>query len=103
MMGDAPIFVALDSSDVWANSELFQLKKNGQPKAVAGVPPDYFAVDGQLWGNPLYDWAMHEQTGFASSETGGGPSQGGVCGSAKPQSAELGWRRGRASTRDQHP
>ncbi len=64
IMGDAPIFVALDSSDVWANSELFQLKKNGQPKAVAGVPPDYFAVDGRLWGNPLYDWAMHEETGF---------------------------------------
>ena len=65
IMGDAPIFVALDSSDVWANSELFQLKKNGQPKAVAGVPPDYFAVNGQLWGNPLYDWAVHEKTGFA--------------------------------------
>ena len=65
IMGDAPIFVALDSSDVWANSELFQIKKNGQPKAVAGVPPDYFAVDGQLWGNPLYDWAVHEETGFA--------------------------------------
>ena len=65
IMGDAPIFVALDSSDVWAKPELFQLKKSGQPKAVAGVPPDYFAVDGQLWGNPLYDWAEHEQTGFA--------------------------------------
>ena len=65
IMGDAPIFVALDSSDVWAKSELFQIKKNGQPKAVSGVPPDYFAVDGQLWGNPLYDWALHEQTGFA--------------------------------------
>jgi 4-alpha-glucanotransferase len=65
IMGDAPIFVALDSSDVWANSELFQLKKNGQPKAVAGVPPDYFAAEGQLWGNPLYDWTAHERTGFA--------------------------------------
>jgi len=65
IMGDAPIFVALDSSDVWGNPELFQLKKNGQPKAVAGVPPDYFAADGQLWGNPLYDWAVHEKTCFA--------------------------------------
>jgi 4-alpha-glucanotransferase len=65
IMGDAPIFVALDSSDVWANSELFQLKKNGQPKTVAGVPPDYFAAEGQLWGNPLYDWTAHERTGFA--------------------------------------
>ncbi|MDQ8193822.1 4-alpha-glucanotransferase [Coraliomargarita sp. SDUM461004] len=65
IMGDAPIFVALDSADVWANPELFQLKKNGQPKAVAGVPPDYFAADGQLWGNPLYDWSAHEKTDFA--------------------------------------
>lgn len=65
IMGDAPIFVALDSADVWSNPELFQLKKDGQPKAVAGVPPDYFSADGQLWGNPLYDWAAHEKTGFA--------------------------------------
>ncbi|TVP81421.1 MAG: 4-alpha-glucanotransferase [Puniceicoccaceae bacterium] len=65
IMGDAPIFVALDSADVWANPELFQLKKNGQPKAVAGVPPDYFSADGQLWGNPLYEWAEHERTKFA--------------------------------------
>ncbi len=65
ILGDAPIFVALDSSDVWANPELFQLKKNGQPKAVAGVPPDYFSADGQLWGNPLYDWSVHEKTNFA--------------------------------------
>ncbi|MGZ0709503.1 4-alpha-glucanotransferase [Coraliomargarita sp. W4R53] len=65
IMGDAPIFVALDSSDVWANPELFQLKKDFSPKAVAGVPPDYFAVDGQLWGNPLYDWSAHEKTQFA--------------------------------------
>lgn len=65
IMGDAPIFVALDSSDVWASPELFQLKKDFKPKAVAGVPPDYFAVDGQLWGNPLYDWSAHEKTKFA--------------------------------------
>jgi 4-alpha-glucanotransferase len=65
IMGDAPIFVALDSADVWANPELFQLKKNGQPKAVAGVPPDYFSATGQLWGNPLYEWSEHEKTNFA--------------------------------------
>ncbi len=65
IMGDAPIFVALDSADVWANPELFQLKKSGQPKAVAGVPPDYFSADGQLWGNPLYDWSAHEASDFA--------------------------------------
>ena len=65
IMGDAPIFVALDSADVWANPELFQLKKNGQPKAVAGVPPDYFSATGQLWGNPLYEWSAHEKTNFA--------------------------------------
>ena len=65
IMGDAPIFVALDSADVWANPELFQLKKNGQPKAVAGVPPDYFSATGQLWGNPLYQWSEHEKTNFA--------------------------------------
>jgi 4-alpha-glucanotransferase len=65
IMGDAPIFVALDSADVWANPDLFQLKEDFSPKAVAGVPPDYFAVDGQLWGNPLYDWSVHEKTQFA--------------------------------------
>lgn len=65
IMGDAPIFVALDSADVWSHPELFQLKKNGQPKAVAGVPPDYFSADGQLWGNPLYEWSEHEKTGFS--------------------------------------
>lgn len=65
IMGDAPIFVALDSADVWGNPELFQLKKSGQPKAVAGVPPDYFSATGQLWGNPLYEWSEHEKTNFA--------------------------------------
>lgn len=65
IMGDVPIFVALDSADVWANRPLFQLKKNGQPKAVAGVPPDYFSADGQLWGNPLFDWSEHVRTDFA--------------------------------------
>lgn len=65
IMGDVPIFVALDSADVWSHPELFQLKKDGKPKAVAGVPPDYFSADGQLWGNPLYQWDAHESTDFA--------------------------------------
>jgi len=64
ILGDVPIFVALDSSDVWANRELFQLSKDGKPKAVAGVPPDYFSADGQLWGNPLYNWKAHQDTKF---------------------------------------
>jgi 4-alpha-glucanotransferase len=65
IIGDAPIFVSLDSSDVWANANEFLLNASGQPTAVAGVPPDYFSADGQLWGNPLYDWRRMEQTGFA--------------------------------------
>lgn len=65
LIGDAPIFVAYDSVDVWANQKLFQLDSKGFPKAVAGVPPDYFCAEGQLWGNPLYDWSVHEKTGFA--------------------------------------
>jgi 4-alpha-glucanotransferase len=65
IMGDLPIFVALDSADVWANRKLFQLKADGHPRSVAGVPPDYFAADGQLWGNPLYEWSVHEAEGFA--------------------------------------
>ena len=56
IIGDIPIYVAADSADVWAEPELFQLDKDGKPKAVAGCPPDGFAADGQLWGNPLYDW-----------------------------------------------
>jgi 4-alpha-glucanotransferase len=65
IIGDAPIFVARDSADVWAAPELFQLNtKTGVPLAVAGVPPDYFSADGQLWGNPLYDWAAHAADGF---------------------------------------
>jgi len=62
VIGDVPIFVALDSADVWSNPEIFQLDANGKPKAVAGVPPDYFSPLGQLWGNPLFDWeALKEQ------------------------------------------
>ncbi len=56
LLGDVPIFVAHDSADVWARPELFRLGEDGRPVAVAGVPPDYFSADGQLWGNPLYDW-----------------------------------------------
>ena len=64
IIGDIPIFVALDSSDVWANNKLFQLDTKGYPTSVAGVPPDYFSATGQLWGNPLYDWEYHETTGY---------------------------------------
>ena len=56
LIGDIPIFVAPDSADVWSNQSLFQLDEDGRLSAVAGVPPDYFSADGQLWGNPLYDW-----------------------------------------------
>jgi 4-alpha-glucanotransferase len=65
LIGDAPIFVALDSSDVWANPDQFLLDADRQPTVVAGVPPDYFTEDGQHWGNPIYDWKRMEQTGFA--------------------------------------
>lgn len=56
LIGDIPIFVGYDSADVWSHRELFLLDRKGRPTAVAGVPPDYFSVTGQLWGNPLYDW-----------------------------------------------
>lgn len=66
IIGDIPIYVALDSVDVWTNPELFQLdKKSLKPLKVAGVPPDSFSDDGQLWGNPLYDWTAIEKTDFA--------------------------------------
>lgn len=64
IIGDIPIYVAFDSADVWANPNLFQLDEMGLPKAVAGCPPDGFAADGQLWGNPLYDWEYHKKTGY---------------------------------------
>ena len=64
IMGDIPIFVALDSADAWANPKLFQFDSERKPIAVAGVPPDYFSADGQLWGNPLYQWEEHSKTGF---------------------------------------
>ena len=56
ILGDMPIFIARDSADVWANAHLFDLNEDGTPHTVAGVPPDYFAASGQLWGNPQYDW-----------------------------------------------
>ena len=65
IVGDIPIYVAYDSSDVWANRALFLLDKRDRPTAVAGVPPDYFAEDGQLWGNPLYNWRRMKQDGYA--------------------------------------
>ena len=64
VIGDLPIYVALDSADVWAEPELFQMDENYVPKAVAGVPPDYFCADGQLWGNPLYDYERMARDGF---------------------------------------
>lgn len=65
IIGDAPIFVAYDSTDVWANPELFYLDSKGLPTVVAGVPPDYYSATGQLWGNPLYHWERHAETGYA--------------------------------------
>lgn len=65
IIGDVPIFVAYQSADVWAHQDLFELDENGRPSVVAGVPPDYFSKTGQLWGNPLYRWDVHEKTGFA--------------------------------------
>jgi 4-alpha-glucanotransferase len=64
LFGDMPIYIALDSSDAWAHREMLQLDADGVPSHVAGVPPDYFSEDGQLWGNPLYDWDYHEKTGY---------------------------------------
>ena len=64
IIGDLPIYVSLDSSDVWAEREQFLLDGEGKPSKVAGVPPDYFSEDGQLWGNPLYDWAAMKRDGF---------------------------------------
>ncbi len=64
IVGDIPIFVAYDSSDVWANRELFYLDDQGNLTVQAGVPPDYFSETGQLWGNPLYRWDMHMQSGY---------------------------------------
>lgn len=64
IIGDIPIYVPLDSADVWSGRENFQLDESGYPVEVAGVPPDYFTADGQLWGNPLYDWEQMRENGF---------------------------------------
>ena len=65
IIGDIPIYVSLDSADVWASPHLFRLNKDLTPTFVAGCPPDGFSPDGQLWGNPLYDWSAHAFEGFA--------------------------------------
>ena len=65
IIGDLPIFVSPESADVWTNHELFQLDRKRRPTAVAGVPPDIFSLDGQRWGNPLYNWKRMQENGFA--------------------------------------
>ena len=65
LIGDLPFFVSPDSSDVWASPELFLLDRRHRPRFVAGVPPDYFSAQGQLWGNPVYNWVAHRRTGYA--------------------------------------
>lgn len=64
IIGDIPIYVAFDSADAWANPELFQFDENRMPTGVAGCPPDVFSATGQLWGNPLYKWEYHKETGY---------------------------------------
>lgn len=64
IIGDIPIFVASDSADTWAHRELFHINEKGFPTEVAGVPPDYFSAEGQLWGNPLYNWSKHSEDGY---------------------------------------
>jgi len=64
LFGDLPMYLAPDAVDVWAHRELFELDAHGRPTAVAGVPPDYFSDDGQLWGNPLYRWPEHRASGY---------------------------------------
>jgi 4-alpha-glucanotransferase len=64
LIGDLPFFVSPDSSDVWANPELFLLDRQRRPRFVAGVPPDYFSAQGQLWGNPVYDWDVLRESGY---------------------------------------
>jgi len=65
LLGDLPIYVAADAADVWAHPDLFELDDEGRPALVAGVPPDYFSADGQLWGNPLYRWPVLAESGYA--------------------------------------
>ncbi len=65
IIGDIPIFIAYDSADAWSHANLFFLGEDSLPTVVAGVPPDYFSATGQLWGNPLYRWDVHQETGYA--------------------------------------
>ena len=65
LMGDVPIYVALDSSDVWSHPDLFELLPDGRPRVIAGVPPDYFSATGQCWGNPIYRWEQHAKEDYA--------------------------------------
>lgn len=65
IIGDIPIYVSSDSSDVWTNPKQFKLKDDMTPLEVAGCPPDAFSAEGQLWGNPVYDWEHHKETGYA--------------------------------------
>ncbi|MGI8788212.1 MAG: 4-alpha-glucanotransferase [Pyrinomonadaceae bacterium] len=64
IVGDVPIFISLDSSDVWCNPQEFKLDEQNRPRVVAGVPPDYFSATGQLWGNPIYNWDAMRRDGF---------------------------------------
>jgi len=65
LFGDLPIYIALDSADAWANRDILKVDQYGQPDGVAGVPPDYFSEDGQLWGNPLYNWSYHAANDYS--------------------------------------
>ena len=65
IIGDIPIYVSLDSADAWANPQLFYLDSDNKPTRIAGCPPDGFSATGQLWGNPLYNWNYHKETGFS--------------------------------------
>lgn len=74
LIGDVPIYLPADCADVWAEPELFMLDKDLLPVEVAGVPPDYFSEEGQLWGNPLYDWQRHAENGLCLVEGAHGRS-----------------------------
>lgn len=65
IIGDLPMYVSLESSDVWSNRDIFDLDEKGKPNSVAGVPPDYFSEDGQRWGNPLYNWDKMKRTNYS--------------------------------------
>ena len=64
ILGDIPIYVAMDSVDAWSHPELFLMDEQSNPTVVAAVPPDAFSAEGQLWGNPVYDWTYHKKTGY---------------------------------------